>query len=109
MVVEEAGHIVGFARVCPSRDDTAPAAVGELASIYVLPEAWGRGFGRQLLSSALSGLGEAGFVEAIVWVLEGNHRARRFYEASGWSDDGAKRRFERGFVLPEVRYRHSLD
>ena len=108
VVAEDATQIVGFAHVCPSRDDATAGRVGELASIYVLPEAWGRGFGRELMSSALSTLIAAGFAEATVWVLEGNHRARRFYEAGGWSADGAARQFDRGFVLPEVRYWHTL-
>ncbi len=50
VVAEDATRIVGFAHVCPSRDDATAGTVGELASIYVLPEAWGRGFGRELVS-----------------------------------------------------------
>ena len=30
----------------------------------------------------------AGFTEAVLWVLEGNERAARFYESHGWHEDG---------------------
>jgi GNAT superfamily N-acetyltransferase len=109
LVAEEAGEVVGFAHVCPSRDDQAPSTVGELTSVYLLAEAWGRGFGRDLMGSAVSAMREAGFAQATLWVLAGNHRARRFYEAAGWSTDGATKQDDlRGFVLEEVRYRLTL-
>jgi GNAT superfamily N-acetyltransferase len=109
LVAEEAGEVVGFTHVCPSRDDQAPSTVGELTSIYLLAEAWGKGFGRQLMGSAVHAMREAGFAQATVWVLAGNHRARLFYEAAGWSTDGATKHDDlRGFALEEVRYRLTL-
>ncbi len=33
-------------------------------------------------------LAEAGFSEAILWVLDDNPRARSFYEKAGWSFTG---------------------
>ena len=69
--------------ICPARDDDEePADSGELAAIYLLPGAWGKGLGRELMSSALSALSDAGFGEATLWVLDTNSRARRFYEAA---------------------------
>jgi RimJ/RimL family protein N-acetyltransferase len=48
--------------------------------------------------------------EAVLWVLPGNRRARRFYEAAGWVADGAERSAEvQGVVVPEVRYRRRLE
>ena len=109
-VAEEGEHVVGFASICPARDDDEePADSGELAAIYLLPGAWGKGLGRELMSSALSALSDAGFGEATLWVLDTNSRARRFYEAAGWHADGAvKQDGTRGFVLNEVRYRRPL-
>ena len=96
----------GFASVGPSRD--APDE-GEVYAIYVDPEHWGTGRGRALMDAALDALREAGFEEAILWVLDDNPRARRFYEAGGWQTDGAMKEDE--FLdtpVREVRYRISL-
>jgi ribosomal protein S18 acetylase RimI-like enzyme len=62
------------------------------------------------MAEAVRRLSDAGFREATLWVLETNDRARRFYEAVGWSLDGQRRVDESyGFALAEVRYRRSLD
>ena len=93
----------------PAMTMKSPADSGELAAIYLLPGAWGKGLGRELMSSALSALSDAGFGEATLWVLDTNSRARRFYEAAGWHADGAVTQDgTRGFVLNEVRYRRPL-
>jgi GNAT superfamily N-acetyltransferase len=110
LVAEQAGEVAGFARICPARDaDQDPAAVGELTAIYLLPQAWGAGLGRELIAAARAGLGEAGFREAVLWVLDTNERARRFYAADGWRRDGALKEEElHGAVMSEVRYRRPL-
>ena len=110
VVVKDAGKVVGFANVCPSRDDDATAAtVGELTSIYLLSSVWGQGVGRQLMTAAVSALVEDGFSEATLWVLEGNSRARRFYEAVGWHADGSvKEEPIGGVTIHELRYRRAL-
>jgi len=109
VVAEEQAELIGLASVCPSRDDDAWGRVGEVASIYLLPSAWGKGYGRQLMAAATTALIEDQFTEATLWVLEGNERARRFYQAGGWSADGtSKDDTVRGFVLHEVRYRLAL-
>jgi GNAT superfamily N-acetyltransferase len=109
-VAEEAGAVIGFAHVGPARDaDLDPVRVGEISSIYLLSEAWGQGFGRQLMTAALGTLSAAGFGEAALWVLDTNDRARSFYQAGGWSADGAAQQDDLGGVtLSEVRYRHPL-
>ena len=101
--------VVGFVHVGPSRDDDADPTVGEVAAIYALSTVWGTGVGRALMDAALAGLGEAGYVQATLWVLETNTRARRFYTAAGWRPDGAvKVDATRGFPLSEVRYRRPV-
>lgn len=106
-VVEEAS-VVGFASCRPSRDDDG-AGTGEVTTIYVLPEHWGTGLGPALMSAVLEALTADGFPAATLWVLEGNERARRFYERGGWRPDGASRVDERfGFPIAEVRYRREL-
>src|SRR5215468_9837906 len=78
-------------------------------SIYVHPDAWGQGWGRQLMAATVTGLADAGFGRAVLWVLDSNQRARRFYRAAGWSPDGAARPDTIGGAeVSEVRYRRSL-
>ena len=99
--------IVGFVHVAPSRDsDTDPQTVGEIQALYVLPTYWGRGAGRTLMEAGLRRLADGGRHEAILWVLESNVRARRFYETGNWVADGSSKRDDsRGFPLVEIRYR----
>jgi len=51
----------------------------------------------------------AKYREAVLWVLEGNARARSFYQAHGWWPDGAVKTEQRGeALLNEVRYRRRV-
>ncbi|MEV0895207.1 GNAT family N-acetyltransferase [Actinoplanes sp. NPDC049802] len=104
----EVDGVVGFVNVSPSRDpDTDPQLVGEIKAIYLLPEYWGHGAGRLLMEAGLHRLEKAGYSEVVLWVLDTNDRARRFYEAGGWRVDGSSKTDEsRGFPLAEVRYRY---
>jgi len=47
----------------------------------------GRGYGYALLRDAEEALATMGRRDLALWVLEGNDRARRFYERAGWRDD----------------------
>jgi GNAT superfamily N-acetyltransferase len=106
LVLDSGGTLVGFASLGPARDaDQNPEQVGEVRAIYLLADAWGKGLGRQLMAAAVERLAAAGFEQAILWVLDSNGRARRFYEAGGWFADGAvKDDDSRGFQMTEVRY-----
>jgi GNAT superfamily N-acetyltransferase len=106
LVVERDGEVVGFALVGPAED---PAGAGELYAINVDPDHWGTGAGRALLAAAEAELARLGYAEAVLWVLPGNQRARRFYQIAGWATDGTGRTAEvQGVVVPEVRYRRRL-
>jgi GNAT superfamily N-acetyltransferase len=102
----EAGRpeLVGIATVGPSRDDGAEADTGELWAINLDPPRWRRGIGTALLGAAVEHLAAEGWRRATLWVLDGNHRAQRFYERHGWAPDGAVKDDERtGFTLHELR------
>ncbi|MEV0397348.1 GNAT family N-acetyltransferase [Polymorphospora rubra] len=103
----EPDGVLGFISVSPSRDpDLDPGLVGEIQSVYLLPEYWGQGVGQLLMAAGLRRLEEVGYHEVTLWVLETNWRARRFYEAGGWRVDGStKTDCSRGFPLAEIRYR----
>jgi RimJ/RimL family protein N-acetyltransferase len=102
------GQVVGFISVGPSRDDDGDSTVGELRAVYLRPETWYAGVGTQLHDAAMSALGQA-YERATLWVLDGNARARAFYERHDWRPDGTTKdeQFE-GASLLEVRYRRSL-
>lgn len=110
IVAETADHkLLGFAAAGPSRDADSDPATGEVQAIYLAPEAWGQGTGRQLMAAAVARLASNGFTRAILWVLDTNARARRFYEAAGWTPDGAVKNDDRhGVPISEVRYARSL-
>ncbi len=109
LVLVDDHRVVGFASVGPPLDSDAPPDVGQLYAINLDPDVWGRGLGRALLSFATDRLRELGYVEAVLWVVPDNQRARRLYESAGWSDDGLRRDDEVfGVVVPEMRYRRLL-
>jgi GNAT superfamily N-acetyltransferase len=106
LVAEVDGQIVGFVSVGAGREEGAD---GELYAIYVHPDHWGTGIGRSLIEAGEARLRELGHREAVLWVLEDNPRARRFYEAAGWATDGTTRPIEIfGIEVPEIRYRKTL-
>lgn len=107
VVADVDGVPVGFAHTGPCRDsdETAVDGGGELFAINVAPEHWGSGAGAALIEAAHEALATEGFPLAVLWVVTGNARARRFYERTGWSADGVTRDYTDGdFTIPEVRY-----
>jgi GNAT superfamily N-acetyltransferase len=107
-VAEVSGRpgLAGFSYVGPS--ETAGAV--ELYAIHVDPTLVGTGVGRALMLRAVADLAavaaEQGDIgRAVLWVLAGNSRARRFYERGGWTADGETRDAPIGpELVPQVRY-----
>jgi dihydropteroate synthase len=110
-LLEARGRPMGFAVTGPCRDEGAdPSLTGEVHAIYLLAEAWGQGLGRTLLARAEEDLLERGHREAVLWVLERNRRARRFYEAFGWTEGPSARTvWQDGIALREVQYHRTLE
>jgi GNAT superfamily N-acetyltransferase len=103
------GRVVGFVEAGPCRDVDATEESGEIYSIYLDPAARGRGIGRPLMVRATAWLRRHGYHDARLWVLRGNHRALRFYRASGWRDDGARAGFRiASYPVVEQRLRRRL-
>jgi len=106
LVATDDGTVVGFCSYGPGRDLDAAPLTGEVYAIYLRPETVGRGAGRTLFARASERLHALGYRGATLWVLETNQRTRRFYEAAGWSTDGATDVHElRNETVPIVRYR----
>ncbi len=96
VVSEAAGRLIGFAMLGPAR---APdfGYSGEVQAIYLAPEAIGKGYGRPLFVRGLDWLAQQGHPDAILWVMEANARALRFYEkAGGVQVPGSRKPFSMG-------------
>ena len=72
----------------------------EIVAIHSLPESWGTGLGRAMMTEALKQIGDR---PVHLWTFKKNTRARRFYEKHGFHWDGTERISEFDGAL-EVRY-----
>jgi GNAT superfamily N-acetyltransferase len=105
---EDAGSIIAFATTMPSQDAEF-AGCGELCGLYAHPAHWGRGVGVALVTAARRHLVDSGFERALLWVLDGNHRAERFYRLDGWRPDGHTREeVVWGIKVSDARFVRSL-
>ena len=77
IVAEFAGEIAGFAAVVGS----------ELDGLFVEPDLWGGGIGRELVSAAAHKARLGGLSLTVI----ANPRARGFYESCGFSFEGEER------------------
>ncbi|GAA1602160.1 GNAT family N-acetyltransferase [Actinoplanes couchii] len=104
-VADDDGELAGFTYVGPSETEGA----AELYAIHVAPERVGTGVGRQLMANALTELAGFEAERAVLWVLEDNPVARRFYELGGWTPDGETRvSAVNDRDLPQLRYSKHL-
>jgi GNAT superfamily N-acetyltransferase len=109
LVAESGGEVVGWAALGPSSDDDRRDGDAELLAIYVRPDLIGTGIGKALMERVLIRCREHGFHRLALWVIEGNIRARAFYEAWGFVPDGRTVYWEVcGEAVPELCYRREL-
>lgn len=84
--------------------------MGEIISIYLLPQYIGKGNGKLLLNAVLDEFMKSNYREVFLWVLEENYPARKFYEKNGFVktdkflDDNIG-----GKILREIQYVLNLD
>ncbi len=117
LVAGRPGEVHAMVGTGPAADAPGPPVgdgldhgdVGQVRSLYVDPSVAGRGLGSVLLGAAVAALVADGYASAVLWVVEGNARARAFYERWGWSPDGARMVTPiDAHSFPEVRYRRVL-
>lgn len=103
VVAESAQGLQGFAFAFIGRD---PRWGTLLDNLHVHPDGRSRGLGRQLLHALSEALLEAGAEGGLhLEVLDGNQRARRFYERiGGMAVQGGLARLPDGSQLPEWVY-----
>ena len=92
---------------CSSRDEDL-ADYGEIVSIYLLEEYWGKGLGKALMSFALEKMQENNCRNYLLWAFKENARAIRFYEKFGFTADGTEKVSAFSNQAIEVRYRLDL-
>jgi ribosomal protein S18 acetylase RimI-like enzyme len=77
---------------------------GEIYAIYVLRSAQRRGVGRTLMAALARDLLAQGHASGVLWVLESNLPARRFYQALGGQEIARREQQREGFTDVGVAY-----
>ncbi|WP_119303687.1 GNAT family N-acetyltransferase [Dongia deserti] len=105
--------VIGFTSFGLSRPGNRPAGgrfagdgntnVGEIHTLYVLPEFQERGIGRRLLSAAFAAMLVKGYDCSFLWVLRDNP-SRYFYERVGGKAVAERRERLWGCTLDEICY-----
>lgn len=60
----------------------------ELICIHSLQNQWRNGYGSRMMDVVLRDIADAGYTKVMLWVFQDNLRARKFYEAQGFTTDG---------------------
>ncbi|HEY5553092.1 MAG TPA: GNAT family N-acetyltransferase [Opitutaceae bacterium] len=104
LVSEHEGKIDGWVAIGTGRDDDTKTE-GEVYALYVAPESWRQGIGRALMEKAEEELWNRALNRTVLWVLEQNDRALRFYESLHYSADGRTKEVNfTDTTLTELRY-----
>ncbi|GII81979.1 N-acetyltransferase [Sphaerisporangium rufum] len=107
VVADRDGAVAGWGVLGPCRDADRTPSDGEIYALYVAPGLIGQGIGRALMRELVSRARRADWHTLYLWVLEENHRARRFYERAGFTPDGERAPWTAGEIsVPEIRYVH---
>jgi RimJ/RimL family protein N-acetyltransferase len=91
LVADDARAVLGYCMAfAPSCDADAGPEVGELAALYIDPDAWGRGVGSALVTALFDRLRDEGYSRVTVWPHADNAAACRLYLRLGFTPDGAR-------------------
>lgn len=77
----------------------------ELICIHSLQGNWRKGYGSRMMETVLTDIAAAGYSKVMLWVFEANTRARRFYEAHGFTTSG---KIKPGIEPIEICYEKNL-
>jgi len=111
---EPGGRIVGlvcFTQAVLERADGTRALEpvagrAHISAVFTHPERWREGVATAMLACAEDAMRTAGYAEAQLWTPE-QAPARRFYEATGWTNDG-RRQWLAEIAMPIVAYVKAL-
>ena len=103
-VLTEGGVIAGHSCARPAADEKM-SGWGEVHTLYILPEYWGRGFGGAMLDNSVRWLNDSGFDNVYLWALDTNVRARKLYEKYGFMPTSDKLLCQVGNAeVTDIRY-----
>jgi GNAT superfamily N-acetyltransferase len=86
IVYEHDGQIISYADYGCAESKNG-RATGEIFSIFVLPDYWKRGVGREMMEYSEVQLLKYKYLVAELWVLEVNLPAQKMYSRLGWKHD----------------------
>ena len=94
LVARRDGRVVGWTALAPVSDRCAYAGVAE-DSIYVAPEAQGRGVGRALLAAVVASAEQGGIWTVQTGIFPENQASVRLHQACGFRVVGVRERLGR--------------
>jgi phosphinothricin acetyltransferase len=94
LVAEDAGEVVGFARLSGYSDRRVYAGVAA-HGVYVAAAAQGRGTGRALLDGVCKAAERAGYYKVTSRIFTSNAASRAVHRAAGFTEVGVQRRHGR--------------
>ena len=94
LVADDAGTVVGWARVSPYSDRCVYGGIGE-HGVYVAASARGRGLGRRLLDELADAAERHGLHKLTSRVFVDNRASRAVHRAAGFDEVGIQRRHGR--------------
>lgn len=103
-IIYEDDTPLGLICIGKARDKELDDSYGEIGGLYLMPEAFGKGIGSALIQWGIKELNSRGYEKVILWVLEDNSRAIKFYEKHGFIFDGTIKKINIGKPLNECRY-----
>jgi GNAT superfamily N-acetyltransferase len=69
--------------------ETTVRGTAALTSLWVEPQARGRGIGGALIEAVLDWAKDSGYEQIVLWVVDGNSNAERLYERRGFRRTGS--------------------
>jgi len=100
-----AGEAVGDLGFASFGSDAEDPSRGHLFSLYVSPEAAGKGVGSKLLSEVIAALTKEGKPDITLWVFKENPRALGLYRKFGFTETGREKTDER-WQIPQIELLH---
>ncbi len=99
--------IVGFVTLGSCREgDASQGGLLELWAIYIDPDHWRMGLGKKLTRLAMEECRRRKVGRLILWVLESNSEAQKFYQDLGFQRDGGVKVDDRIEDCPLVEWRY---
>lgn len=108
---EPGADVLAMALAEPGRAEHGAGAVipryGHVSMVFVHPDMWARGVGRQLLQGLHERASERGWSRTTLWTRASNARARRLYEGQGYRRSGHETTLGSGDSILQLKRRAS--